>query len=78
MPRASFCRTCRRPILWGVTSAGRRIPIDTLSVANGNIILGDWKDGTVEVAIGKPGTGTHQSHFVSCPTSAAHRRGPRR
>jgi hypothetical protein len=33
------CSSCSKPILWGVTSKGKRIPIDVDPAPNGNIRL---------------------------------------
>jgi hypothetical protein len=81
------CRSCRRPILWARTPAGRRIPIDPIPVAEGNIVLVDTHPATGHdryqariLTAGEqppPGTLRYVSHFATCPDASTHRRGSR-
>ena len=78
----STCRSCGAPIEWGVTSKGRRLPLDPARIPpdpKANVaVLAKWKDGTLAVevvapadAIAKP---TRLSHFATCPHAKQHRR----
>lgn len=57
---AGRCRSCGAEILWIVTPAGRRMPLDTREV-------------TLYTAAGEPMRG-HPSHFASCVDAAFWRR----
>jgi hypothetical protein len=69
MERAS-CRT-GAAIIWAVTAAGKRIPLDAESEAR--FVLDDPLPGpTPAVHV----VATYQTHFATCPHAAAHRRRP--
>lgn len=71
------CKSCGQPIVWALTTKGRRMPIDPEPVAGGNVDVAVIAG--VRHAIGTaPGEGTHVSHFSSCPDAARHRKGGRR
>lgn len=73
------CRSCKKPIIWAVTEAGKRMPVDVESSALGNVRLRE-RDGDVPLAVVlKPAemfgkTGLRTSHFVTCPDAADWRR----
>lgn len=75
--KLTTCSTCGAPIFWRRTAAGKRMPIDADPAAGGNIILDadgvtcSVQPGLFAQAEGKP---RYQSHFVTCPDSAQHRR----
>ena len=35
----SECRSCRAPIVWAVTSDGKRMPLDAAPIPAGNVVL---------------------------------------
>lgn len=37
----STCRSCGAPVIWALTEAGKRIPVDPEPMAGGNIVLSD-------------------------------------
>ncbi len=59
----SACRSCGARIVWAKTSTGKAIPVDADPVEHGNIVLSSG--GVAEV--GPAGSGTHVSHFATCP-----------
>jgi hypothetical protein len=70
------CRSCGAEVVWAVTNAGKRMPVDAKPVADGNLLLTQpAQPGVPPVAIvvGK-GKGTHASHFVTCPNSRTWRK----
>lgn len=58
--RIKHCRSCRAPIIWFRTAAGKQMPVDADTVAPGELEL-DLKGG-------------HVSHFATCPNANTHRR----
>lgn len=78
------CRSCRAPIRWAVTTAGRRMPLDLEPVPDGNVVIEGEKDGVPVVRVlhrdeqpalfeaDQPERFT--SHFASCPDADRHRR----
>lgn len=82
----SRCRDCRAPIVWAMTDAGRRMPVDALAVAGGELELfaeyfpsGDEVEpGVQRVRIRPsdrpPSSPAWRGHWLTCPE----RRGPRR
>ena len=76
----SVCRSCGAPIVWCVTTAGKRMPVDSDPVENGNLVIvpqeGPWREPLVRV-LAKDEVVTEDrfvSHFVSCPNAKAHRK----
>jgi hypothetical protein len=71
------CRSCDAPVLW-VQSAttGSPMPLDAEPVEGGNVAI---KDGVAHVMRGElfeemiDGP-RYQSHFISCPNAARHRK----
>lgn len=53
MPRTGFCPTCRQPVLWTVTEAGKRLAVDPDPDEAGN------------TAVRRDGTGTYRSRRPS-------------
>lgn len=61
----STCAKCSARILWREHQVTQRAqPIDAEPFAGGNILLA--RNGR-NYEIVKPGEGTHQSHYVTCP-----------
>lgn len=44
MKRLIPCRDCRRPVLWTITEAGKRLAVDPEPDSAGNTAV--WRDGT--------------------------------
>lgn len=70
------CRECGAAIFWLRTTSGSLMPIDATPVEGGNIVI---KDGVAHVLRGdlfEPMLDgpRYQSHFVSCPEAAKHRK----
>lgn len=70
------CVDCRRPIRWGVTTNGRRQPVDLGEDEDGNVAV--YRDGTGTLrirALGADGTPAPYErrampHAASCPAKA--------
>lgn len=75
---------CGARIAWGMTTEGKRMPLDPVPVPNGNIIL---VDGAIKVLTKKeierienpgmldgPTPDRFTSHFATCPKSKHFRR----
>lgn len=76
--RVGFCKACRRPLIWALTSTRKWMPLDFRPVVDGNFIivervLIDGHEGTVpkiaSVSKGQDvgGEPRYQSHWASCP-----------
>lgn len=74
----STCLSCRKPVIWGITDAGKRIPVDPDPVADGNLAIGPenpprvrylQKDDTT-----RPSEWRGVSHFATCPDAGKHRK----
>ncbi len=65
------CRSCRAPISWRRTPAGKLIPLDPAPSRDGNIVLGAHGEATVlnltEAADTAPEVPRYVSHFSTCP-----------
>lgn len=75
----SRCSSCNASIRWAETQAGKKMPLDALTSARGNVRL----ERATNVATVLAGNDLaeararfeplHLSHFASCPRAAAHR-----
>lgn len=71
--RAATCHDCRRPILWTITEAGKRLAVDAEPDPAGNAAI--WRDGTGALRSRRPSaelplTGwerLHKPHVATCP-----------
>lgn len=80
----SACRSCGAEVVWAVTEAGRRMPIDAQPVDGGNVILHPAERGQSPTAtvVGKQPQPSlfgddgprYTSHFATCPNAAEHRK----
>lgn len=76
----STCRSCGAAIVWALTTAGKRIPLDAdaagtvvMAEAGGLVPHETTPDGTAIVRA-EPGAFGMRTHFSTCPNAAAHRR----
>lgn len=69
------CRSCGAPIVWVITEAGKRMPIDREPHPDGNVIPSVDLDGKVRArVVTAPFDGNAwRSHFVTCPNANQHR-----
>lgn len=91
MPVTAQCRSCKASIEWAVSEGKRRrLPVDAVPVADGNILLRHVHRGTPPVAhvVGADERAElerqaanrgdelrlFKSHFATCPQAAEHRR----
>lgn len=75
--KVEACRSCRAPIIWATSTAGRAVPIDRDRIAGGNIELEEAPafvpegrrpgSPTARVVKPEPGVLRYRSHFASCP-----------
>ena len=65
------CRTCGAAVTWVLTASGKRMPVDPIPIAGGNIEL----TGEVATYV-KPDSDTKRyvSHFATCPDALDHRK----
>lgn len=81
---ATACKSCGNEIIWRYNeTSGRRMPIDAVPTAKGNIMLHDDGQAAHVVPRGSLaeirslGIDLYISHFATCPQASAHRRGRR-
>jgi len=86
-PSSDACRSCGAPIVWAVTGEKRRrIPLDAVPVADGNVELLDMAhprsvgDAPYTVTWGSshtwpPDVRRYRSHFATCPQAGEWRTG---
>lgn len=75
--KLSQCRSCGDPIIWTVTSKGKRMPVDADPVHEPRgFRLEEDGDQVNAVFTADPGAGEllYVSHFSTCPQADAHRR----
>lgn len=82
------CRSCKADVLWAVTQAGERMPVNAKPSTAGNVMLtimpghANRPDRLVAGVLNRQqaagardrGVQLHTSHFVDCPRAAEHRR----
>lgn len=73
------CKSCGAKVIWCVTVNGKKMPVDTEPVHNGNILLRRRGDKTMALYLSKeaqPRGDEHRyvSHFATCPHAKSHRR----
>ena len=69
------CRSCGREIIWTISPAGKRLPLDARAVTVYSIVEvdgGDAPDAEVAQRIDK--SPVYVSHFLTCPTVEQHTR----
>lgn len=64
------CRSCQAEVIWALTAAGKKMPLDAKPVSG--FVLDDdlWLDAPTILTTGK----IYVSHFATCPNSDQHRR----
>lgn len=64
------CRSCGVEVVWVVTEAGKKMPVDAKPTEKGNLLLENGVARYVEA-----GKGTHVSHFATCAQAKGWRKG---
>lgn len=76
--RISTCKFCGAGIIWGVTDAGKKMPVDADPSELGTHVLIDWDPPrVVPVGAGELAFSTlpkHTPHFATCPNYVRERR----
>jgi hypothetical protein len=74
---ATKCKSCFAPIIWAVTTGGKRMPLDYDENEAGNVFYYE-RTGRCDVKTQQtptpPGATRHFSHFATCPNASDHRR----
>lgn len=72
---STTCRSCGAAILWAVTPAGKRMPVDAQPTKR--ISLDSYGVKTFgDLAPVANVVDTYTSHFATCPSAAQHRKHP--
>lgn len=75
------CWSCHKPITWGITAAGKPIPLDPDPVPDGNLAISSVHPVKTRVLLdGEEPDVTEWrgiSHFVTCPHANQHRKARR-
>jgi hypothetical protein len=66
------CRSCDADIVWALTEADKRIPLDAAPAADGNLVLVDGVARAPRID-DAPGAVTYVSHYATCPNADKHR-----
>lgn len=77
-PRVTPCPACDDPIIWAVTEAGNKTPVDVGPAEHGTIALSGHVPPVARVVSKtgrEPGTKLYVSHFATCK-AAKHRKAP--
>lgn len=61
---ADTCKSCKAPIIWAKTAAGKAMPLDSASV-----LVAEIHDGQIVRMVRG-----HVSHFATCANANQHRR----
>ncbi len=64
------CSSCGASILWTVTEAGRRMPVDATPAGKVTVLVKNPHDENTPISKVRD---HYLSHFINCPNSAAHR-----
>lgn len=78
----AVCRSCGAAVVFGITSAGRRMPIDTLPNPAGNVLIVGKADAVYAPLLQvrrkddpvRDDDVVYASHFQTCPAAREHRR----
>ncbi len=75
----SRCRSCQAEIIWAITEAGKRIPLDdepALETPAGLFTLdSNWPgEGGPRAISAAAGARLYRSHFATCPNADQHRK----
>lgn len=71
----SACRSCGAEIIWAITPAGRRMPVDAAPDPTGTLRLAQEPyNVTVVVAGPSDEEPRHRPHFATCPQANEWRR----
>lgn len=65
-----LCDSCRAPIFWAVTAAGKKMPLDAEPVADGNVVLIDGRAKVLtkkQLAGGGITVPRYTPHHATCP-----------
>jgi hypothetical protein len=77
MSATSYCHSCGAVVVWAVTDAGKRMPVDPDPTVVGNLIL-ERRDGQDRVTSAPPVATSEPkrwvSHFATCPQANAWRK----
>lgn len=79
-PRVTPCPACDDPIIWAVTEAGNKTPVDAEPGGHGTIALSGHVPPVARVVSRtgrEPGTKLYVSHFATCRAAAKHRKPPK-
>ena len=78
---AKRCSSCAQPILWTLTEAGKKMPVDLHPSADGTIAIeradavdGPFWESFVVPELERAGKVLRKSHYASCPDAATWRR----
>lgn len=72
------CESCQAPIIWAVTAAARRMPVDYTPADGGNIALRPGPQAPIAAVLSVAAqfgrTDLRTSHFATCPHAALWRK----
>lgn len=74
MASSGICKGCGQPMLWYPTTKGRMMPIDPVSVEDGNFVIEDGIVRVLQKGELFPPKERYKSHYATCPKAAEFRR----
>jgi len=69
----STCHSCHAPIVWAVTTKGKRMPLDDPPSTKGTFVIVDGIARKPDPAGAVPFL-MYTSHFATCPNAERHRK----
>lgn len=67
----ALCGSCRKPIIWTITEAGRRMPVDAEPVGKVTVLVRNPEDPGTPISKQRD---AYVSHFATCISAAQHRK----
>jgi hypothetical protein len=65
------CRDCDAPIVWCLTEAGKRMPVNAKPVRKVTVLVRDPQGGSTPISKSRD---HYVSHFATCPNAQQHRK----
>jgi hypothetical protein len=68
---SATCASCGAAIIWTITEAGKRMPVDAVPAGKVTVLVRDPHGGSTPISKSRD---HYVSHFATCPNAQQHRR----